>query len=875
AVLAAGTLEEQRLIRDAFRRLVTADGTRAVLARGELETVLGGERAAGVVERLIGARLLVAAEAEEGDAVEIIHEALIGAWPRLVQWRRDDAEGARLRDQLRTAAQQWHARDRARGLLWRDDALDDYRRWRARWPDPLPALDEEFASASLADAARGRRRRRALMASAATILVGATVALSLLYRASEENATVAQDRLVASYVESGRRWLIDGDYLRALPYLSAAYSAGDDTPALRFMLHRAMKLADTPVYRGAPEARAAGFRADGSVVAVHTDGSAEILDGATARVIAALPAAPAGEVDPDATGDVSADGALAAVPRKAAVVLWDGLASRSLPVSATRVAFDATGARLATASATELAVWDVATATRVWVLPLDGVVMDLAWSGDAVLARFRGGRALLARPVITPLENAKRIASAADGSIALLGGEGVALHAADGGVRSIQIPDAASVAFDETRGKLAVGTNNGVVQLYDRATGQFLGSCVGHVGPVRMVSFAPDGQILATIGSDRTLRVWDATWRRELARFVGLDGAPNSLRFDGGGHRMVVATTDGHVHTFPVVDPAAQLVVDAGEVLGATRFANGGARIFANTESGVALWDATTGQRVARLAIATGDGASLSPDGDLVALPLAGEPTLELRGSIDGPVRARLSLAAVGTATAFDHRGQRVVSAATNGAVDVWSVDGSHLASLRGHVGEVWTAAFSPDDRRVVTAGYSDRTARVWDAATGAQLAAVSVGDSMVSAAFDATGERVLTASEDRVARLWDARRAVQLQAFVHDTTISGAALRGDGALLVGGTGDGVVAVWDVPSGQIIGTFRHGRYVGSVDFAPDGRRLLSASGDHRAISWDVADDIPGRSETAAFVACHSPYRLRVTQLEIVTPDACK
>src|SRR5262249_15335329 len=89
--------EERALAREAFRHLVTSLDTRAVVGRGELRQLLGNDTGAdNVIEKLIASRLLVARDSESGsETIEIVHEALLNAWPRLVEWRREDREGAR------------------------------------------------------------------------------------------------------------------------------------------------------------------------------------------------------------------------------------------------------------------------------------------------------------------------------------------------------------------------------------------------------------------------------------------------------------------------------------------------------------------------------------------------------------------------------------------------------------------------------------------------------------------------------------------------------------------------------------------------------------------------------------------------------------
>ncbi len=74
---------------------------------------------------------------------------------------------------------------------------------------------------------------------------------------------------------------------------------------------------------------------------------------------------------------------------------------------------------------------------------------------------------------------------------------------------------------------------------------------------------------------------------------------------------------------------------------------------------------------------------------------------------------------------------------------------------LRGHEGPVVSARFSADGKTVLTAS-SDKTARLWDLASGRELQVLrGHGGSVASARFSADGKTVLTASGDKTARLW------------------------------------------------------------------------------------------------------------------------
>jgi WD40 repeat protein len=98
-----------------------------------------------------------------------------------------------------------------------------------------------------------------------------------------------------------------------------------------------------------------------------------------------------------------------------------------------------------------------------------------------------------------------------------------------------------------------------------------------------------------------------------------------------------------------------------------------------------------------------------------------------------------------------------LVKASYDYTARLWDVaSGEELAVLVGHESYVTSAAFSPDGSQVVTASI-DKTARLWDVASGQELAVLrGHTDTVFMANFSPDGSQVVTASRDKTARLWD-----------------------------------------------------------------------------------------------------------------------
>jgi hypothetical protein len=124
---------------------------------------------------------------------------------------------------------------------------------------------------------------------------------------------------------------------------------------------------------------------------------------------------------------------------------------------------------------------------------------------------------------------------------------------------------------------------------------------------------------------------------------------------------------------------------------------------------------------------------------------------------------------------------------------------------LKGHEDFVVSATFSPDGKWIVTASH-DRTARVWNAVTGAEIAVLKGHESQLnSAAFSPDGRRVVTASDDKTARVWDASTGAEIAVLKgHEKGVKFATFSPDGTHVVTASVDHTARVWDSVTGANI-----------------------------------------------------------------------
>ncbi len=197
SVLDALGRDERQAAEQILLKLVTADGTRAVVSREQLtDLALSGMAGKRALERLLQAKLLI----EQGGEVELVHEALIERWPRLRELLAAAGEDRAYRERVILAAQQWEAQHHADGALWDGDQATRLLRWFESTDIPLGQIELGFVAAVRR---RAQRRRFALRVAAGVVLTALVVAGGTVITSVQRlQAQVAAGELAAATAAS-------------------------------------------------------------------------------------------------------------------------------------------------------------------------------------------------------------------------------------------------------------------------------------------------------------------------------------------------------------------------------------------------------------------------------------------------------------------------------------------------------------------------------------------------------------------------------------------------------------------------------------------------------------------------------------------------
>jgi WD40 repeat protein len=810
-----------------------------------------------VLARLIEARLVTADE----DGVEISHEALLYAWPRLTQWLADDQQGIQLHQQLAQATRDWEESGQDDSLLYRGARLVATREWASGRPD-LTSSEERFLLAGTAVAERAlrqerqrSRRLRQLVAVMVVLLLAAvTGATAALIARNDERAQAAAARSRQYAAESGA--VTGADQRRSMELAALAWQSSPTSQA-RGALLSAQMLQQAGLLDDAAGELSVALSQDGRWVATGAaDGQVRIWNAVTHRQ-AALLRAHASTVYQVA---FSPDGRFLASAslEERGVRIWEVPSGRLLHTleGLGTVTWRPDGRELGSLSVLasggfQITIWDPRTGqplsrwsmgktliSKIAYSP-DGERIAVAHATDGVveLWRLRGRRhlATLDPPAGAPKAQAT-MAFAPDGTLATGTGLQGQVQFWNGQTgrrlgRTTESPRRSSVsamAFTPSGLNLIVAGGSQAASVWDVREQAWLGDVfTGQPGTTVAVAVAGNGRLLAGAGTGRPTMLWRLA---EDWFGGGENGAMNVVAFDRTGRKLATGGASGTVRVWDLFDRSWKQRAKHSGFVTAVSYAPDGTLASAADDGTIQVFDPSGRRRsILDLTDYTVNDVAFSPDGTLLTAttspPLARDPgtkitdhhlivwdvkTLSQKLSVDlseaGP--SALQFTPDGRHLVLSTTAQNGTADAFRGNSTVWLWRTQDLREARsaserqfslgpGYVADV---DLSPDGGTLAVAG-ADRRIQLWNLATGRRTRSFGSHPATIrEIEFSPDGRTIATATvQDTFIRLWDVKSGSNLANLNgHADTINRVAFSPDGSLLASAAADGYVGLWNL-----------------------------------------------------------------------------
>nr|WP_206440706.1 AAA family ATPase [Streptomyces scabichelini] len=809
------------------------------------------------LEALVRARLLTL----DAETVEITHEALLHAWPRLRGWIEEDRNGNLLRQRLEEDGRAWEGSNRDSSLLYRGSRLEQADTWaKSAGETLLTRSTTEFLAASV------RLRKRTVRISR-----GAVAALVVLTLLAVGSAVVAwQERNDAVFeqvvAEADRVQHTDPSLSAQLDLVAHDLRPDDEDTKNRLISIVNAPLA-TPLLGHTGAVYLTSFSPDGRTLATASnDRTIRLWDVSDPTRPEPLGKPLTGHTSWVSSAVFSPDGnTLAGASDDGTIRLWDVRdPSHPRPLGAPLTGHDGT----------------------IYLIAFSPDGRTLASAGD---------------------DHTVRLWKVGDPS------RPKALGALTGHTAAVR-----SVAFSPDGRTLAAGGDDNTIRLWDMADPRrpepIDTVLTGHTDLVHSVAFSPDGRTLASGSADDTIRLWNVTDARHAAPLgpplTGHTGPIWSVAFSPDGTTLAAASQDGTATLWNVSDPAypsqvgEPLAGSNGEMFALGFSPDGRTLATGSGDNTVRLWSIPTSDMTGRIGAFRPDGRVLatvardgrirmwnvehprrpvslgepfrpgqgevrvpafSPDGRTLAVQ-TGRRAVRLWNVTDParpvaygpPVALRTRIVA---ALAFSPDGRMLATAYDERTIQLWDVsDPSRLrplgGPLSGHNGYVNSLVFSPDSRSLASAG-ADGTIRLWNVADprhAAQLGAPLRGHlgPINMLAYSPDGHTVASGSDDGTVRLWnvtDPRRATRLGSPLtgHTEAVVSLTFSQDGRTLASGGNDGAIRLWNVtlpseaaPIGQSMSP--NAKTGSFLSFSPESHVLGVSSGTDTVRLWNLDVD---------------------------------
>ena len=654
---------------------------------------------------------------------------------------------------------------------------------------------------------RRENRRRLLQRLSWAAFVGLfLVALSALWQMQqrEKKEALAQQALrthTETVYENGRQELIAHNQARAAVYLAEAYRLGVDTPALRLMLGRAMRIVDSEKFvfqTGAPVS-AVRFSPDSRLlVTIGSDDLARVWDVATKRKLFEFQISEYGSFQ---------------VPRfsRDSRLIYFLIAPDNSPNSV-------------------LKIWEVSSGRLLASLSNPPNV-------DHAFNLFNRGSRWVAH--VAP-DHAAEVLDLDTGSVVrrLAGNYSVAGFSRDGL-------------------RLITGGEDGEVTLWNGDATRKLRILRELHSHIFALDDTERGDLIAAAGRDGTIRAWDVA-DGKLKLMAGHPSSNPTLIFNIDGTRLLTKARDGARMWNPRDGQLVYVQQFAGAESNRVDISSSGRWVLSANNSRLVMEDAQSGfelfsldghQGLPQARDISEDDSTLvtgGADGRVVLWKMPSMPDIEFHHDVD-PVRWSAEKKPPGVAAIYSHDGKLIATGAGDGVLKLWDATSHQLIrSIEADARSVNALAFSADDRLIASGGYTDGV-KLWEVKSGKLLRQLDCdGRRVFTVAISAEGNTIAATMLGGITRLWNVADGERLISFERDEARAGS-FSPDGKTFAVGIHQ-AVKLWNVQQRDFVWSTNLSRGSGeakediaAIDFNADGRQLLAAGYGQKAVLLDARD----------------------------------
>ena len=458
--------------------------------------------------------------------------------------------------------------------------------------------------------------------------------------------------------------------------------------------------------------------------------------------------------------------------------------------------------------------------------------------------------------------------------------------------------DISTVAFSQDSMRIVTASKDRTARIWD-VYGNKVHELMGHTQAVNSAAFSTDGRRVVTASNDKTVRLWDVGSGQELKTVACFEDVITSAAFDpAGDNHMVIVTGCGVRKETTCVEGFAQmldvtnqdkgtLIKDESGGITSAAFSPDGEWILTANEQEIAqLWKrnglpanqskATPARSHRQASVRCGLITRLLSPSVVPTLKASARTARRSYGIVPRGRRRGLLSGSHNdvTVATFSPDGTMVALGDRRGLVRLLdAATGQEVRTLGGHSGDITWATFSPrcDEQgdevgkrsdTVVTAG-KDRTVRLWNAATGAnlrgfspvrpsklpQLRLIVAVDSLSQAANSKTSGSVVfrlrffcgtrrpeTGPLCRFSGLETEISAVAFNPKGDAFVATGCAKWNDANQCIKGTG----TMWDLVTGTPHQFGNHTAAITAAAFEPSGERFATASDDKTVRTWSMS-----------------------------------